>query len=73
MDYYKYMSQQNMNADKKDKALDLLDQIIEHVKSEDFEYKRSMIKQHKGSNAVGEGWTLFHLKILKELIENGNV
>ena len=69
-EYYQYLSENShVKKGNRKQILDLLSQIIGHVEGEDFEYKRSMIKQNKGSNAVGEGWTLFHLKALKELLE----
>ena len=54
-------------------ALELLDQIIEKETENDLEYKKLMaasplIKDLEKS--VGEGWTLFHLKRLKELLTN---
>ena len=50
-------------------SLKLLDQIIEKVELEDLEYKQKMIKEHKASKSIGESWTLFHLKQLKNLIK----
>jgi len=50
------------------KAVDLLDQIIEHEEFENRREKVEKIKQGKGEEAVGESWTLFYLKRLKELL-----
>ena len=52
-------------------ALNLLDQIIEKETENDLEYKKlmsasPMVKDLEKS--VGEGWTLFHLKQLKNLL-----
>jgi hypothetical protein len=54
-------------------ALELLDQIIEKEKENDLEYKKlmsasPMVKDLEKS--IGEGWTLFHLKQLKNLLTN---
>ena len=50
----------------------LLDQIIEKEKQNDDDYKKQMaaspnIKDWEKS--IGESWTLFHLKRLKELLK----
>jgi len=51
------------------KTLKLLDQIIGKAELDDKDYKRVMIKNHKASKSIGEGWMIFHLKKLKELIK----
>ena len=53
-------------------ALTLLDQIIDKEKQNDDDYKKQMaaspnIKDWEKS--IGESWTLFHLKRLKELLK----
>ena len=53
---------------KKQTALNLLDMIIEKAYSEDLNFKKQMVKQHKASKAVGESWMCFHLKALRELL-----
>lgn len=55
-----------------DRALSLLEQIIEKAHIEDSQHKAKMIKAHKGSQAVGESWTCFHLKILKQILKGEN-
>ncbi|MBC8395231.1 MAG: hypothetical protein H8E05_00910 [Bacteroidetes bacterium] len=50
------------------KAVDLLDQIIEHEEFENRRKKVEKIEQGKGEEAMGESWTLFYLKRLKELL-----
>ena len=55
--------------DDKEKALDLLEQIIEKAVREDFKHKMNMISKNKGSQAAGESWMIYHLKALKELIK----
>ena len=51
------------------KALNLLDQIIERAIKDDEAQKSFAISQGDGSKAVGESWTVFHLKALKILLE----
>ena len=53
-------------------ALILLDQIIDKEKEKDKQFKKDMagspnIKSWEQS--IGESWTLFHLKRLKELLK----
>ena len=52
------------------KSLSLLNQIIEHAKSEDLKNKHKNIREGQGEQAIGESWMIFHLKKLKELIED---
>ncbi len=52
-------------------ALELLDQIIEKETENDSEYKKLMatsLMVKDLEKSVGEGWTLFHLKQLKNLL-----
>ena len=63
----------NVNIDPLlNQALNLLDQIIKKEKENDKEFKKEMagsssIKDWEQS--IGEGWTLFHLKQLKDLLK----
>ena len=50
--------------------LDLIDQMIEKAAQEDEELKKRLIKQNKLSQTVGESWMVFHLKALKEILED---
>ena len=52
----------------KDTALNLLGEIIEKAEREDSTHKKKNINTN-ASAAVGESWMLFHLKALRELIE----
>ena len=52
----------------KDKALQLIDQLIEEAEMKDKEHKAALIQAHKAQKAIGERFALFHLKVLKELI-----
>ena len=49
-------------------ALNLLGEIIERAEEEDLTHKKKNINAN-ASATVGESWMLFHLKALKELIE----
>lgn len=53
----------------KQKALNLLDQIIEMAQQDDKILKAVAIKANKASRSVGESSTVFHLRVLRELIE----
>tara|TARA_B100000676_G_C17809253_1_gene696502 strand:- start:123 stop:299 length:177 start_codon:yes stop_codon:yes gene_type:complete len=54
------------------KILPLLEQIIEKAEQDDRNWKSEMINSGKAQKAVGKSWMVFHLEILKELIENDN-
>ena len=49
-----------------EKALHLLDQIIEKEQEKDKINALKDMKDNRASQAVGEGWTLWHLKALKQ-------
>ena len=49
-------------------SLDLIHQILEVEQQKDILHKKQMIAAHKGSQATGENWTIFHLKTLRELL-----
>ena len=50
---------------------ELLSQIIEASKSYDEELKKAKVMT-KASSTVGESWMTFHLKTLKDLLEQEN-
>ncbi len=52
------------------KAIRLLDQIIEIATEDDNLHKASALKSGNGSQAIGESWTVHHLKALKQLLES---
>jgi hypothetical protein len=57
------------NVDKKVKtANNLLDQIIEAAEFDDAILKEYWISKAQGEKAVGDSFVLFHLKILKKLL-----
>ena len=47
-----------------------MNQIIEHEEERDEKEAERWIAEGKGENAVGQSWTVFHLKVLKKLLEN---
>jgi hypothetical protein len=54
------------------RALKLLDQIIEEEEINDKEFKEKMANASsvkEWEQSIGESWTLFHLKRLKELLK----
>ena len=58
-----------MNEDKKLKtANNLLDQIIEAATEQDEHLKDYWISKAEGEKAIGESFVLFHLKVLKKLL-----
>ena len=50
-------------------TMQLLDQLIEYAQVEDLKHKKESVVKGKGSQAIGEGFMLFHLKHLKNLLE----
>lgn len=52
----------------KQKAIALLDQILEMAISDDAVHKIKNRKT-KASATIGESWYVFHLKLLKRLLE----
>ncbi len=53
----------------KEKAMQLVDQLIENAEAEDQKHKVASIKANKAQRAVGESFSLFHLKVLRDLIK----
>ena len=60
----------NMDPQEKEKLKEncenLLNDIIIRACEEDEAHKIAAIKAGKGSQAVGESWMIFHLKVLKK-------
>lgn len=50
----------------KDNCKSLLNDIILTAEEQDEAHKIASIKSGKGSQAVGESWMVFHLKILRD-------
>ena len=58
-----------MNIDTKLKnANNLLDQIIEGAEEQDNYLKDYWISKSQGEKAIGDSFVLFHLKVLKKLL-----
>jgi len=57
-------------TEKEKKILNLINQLLEQAKEDDLLHQRAAIAAHKASGAVGESWFVFHLKVLKELVES---
>ena len=61
-----------INPNKKSCALSLLDQIIEREELTDKNFKKEMANSQNIKNweqSIGDSWTLFHLKKLKDLLK----
>jgi len=57
------------NIDKKLKnANNLLDQIIEGAEEQDEYLKDYWISKAQGEKAIGESFVLFHLRVLKKIL-----
>jgi len=54
----------------KQAALNLLSQLMEQAEKQDLEYKKKQIAKNKGQKAVGKSSLIFHLNLLKELLES---
>ena len=52
----------------KEQALSLLEDLIEVSKNADELHKKQSIRDGKAVRAVGESWMLFHLRVLRNLI-----
>jgi len=53
---------------KRAQALQLVSQMLEIALEEDQNHKAAAIQNHKGSQAIGESFWVFHLKALKNLL-----
>lgn len=53
-----------------ERALRLVDYLISEAEKIDKIHCRNAIKNHKASEAIGESSLVFHLKVLKELLES---
>lgn len=60
-----------MIQERNEKAAVLLDQIIEKAIEDDIRHKRENVGR-KGSTTIGDGWYVFHLKLLKTLLNESN-
>tara|TARA_Y100000593_G_scaffold49908_1_gene94051 strand:+ start:14369 stop:14557 length:189 start_codon:yes stop_codon:yes gene_type:complete len=55
-----------------ERALRLVDYLISEAEKIDEIHRHNAIKNHKASEAVGESSFVFHLKVLKELLESSS-
>jgi hypothetical protein len=53
----------------KQEALTLLKDLIEVAENVDELHKKQSIENGKAVRAVGDSWMLFHLRVLRDLIE----
>ena len=53
----------------KDKYLNLIDQLIEQAEKDDEKLKKCYMLKNKACRSEGDGFVLFYLKVLKEMIE----
>jgi hypothetical protein len=52
----------------KRRALNLLEDLIEESSKTDELHKKKSMQEGKAVRAVGESWLLFHLRVLRDLI-----
>ncbi len=57
------------DKEKIEKAICMIDEMLELAIAKDEIHKQKAIAEGKGEKAVGESWDIFHLKTLKELLE----
>lgn len=55
-----------------EKTLILLDQIIEAAERDEALITKHNLDKNKAGRTIGEGFVVFHLKVLKELIKEKN-
>jgi len=53
----------------KKEVLELLDQITNAAKVIDEESKKVAIASGKSARTIGESWLTFHLKVLRDLVD----
>ena len=53
----------------KENCKSLLNDIILTAQDQDEAHKAAAIKAGKGSQAIGESWMVFHLKVLKDNLD----
>ena len=52
-----------------DDIIELVDQLVEVAQQEDLKHKKEAVAKGKGSQAIGDSFMLYHLKRLKEALE----
>jgi hypothetical protein len=56
----------------KEKYLRLTDQLIEQAEKDDLRLKDYWLLKNKACRSEGDGFVLFYLRVLREMIENGD-
>jgi len=54
-----------------ERALNLVDELLEVAVMQDEEHRKQALKEHKGAQAIGSSFMVFHLKKLKQLLSEG--
>lgn len=50
------------------RALNLVDELLKMAVMQDEEHRKQALKEHKGSQAIGNSFMVFHLRKLKQLL-----
>jgi len=63
-----------MNNEKKIKIVTgMVAEMLELAKAVDERHKARMLTKGQGEQSLGESWVIFHLKAIKELLEDESV
>ena len=54
----------------KDKYLTLIEQIIEQAERDDQKLKEYYLLKNKANKSVGDGFVLFYLRVLRDMIRD---
>ena len=54
-------------------ATNMITEMIELAQAVDKKHKAEALAKGKGEEALGESWIVYHLKALKELLEDGTL
>jgi hypothetical protein len=57
------------DKEKIEKALNLLNELIDLAETKDIEYRDHSISEGKGEKAVGESFDVFYLKAVRNFLE----
>ena len=59
-----------MDNDRKIKiATEMVNEMLQLARAQDEQHKVNAIANNNAEQAIGESWEIFHLKALKELLE----
>ncbi len=56
----------------KDKYLGLIEQIIEQAERDDQKLKEYYLLKNKASKSEGDGFVLFYLRVLRDMIQDND-